>query len=166
MWQAAANINFRGAESPLTADILIGAEVEPEGWAFANVAYETGSKERLKPILQSLICLNPLKRWKVGFDGDLKSYDLRYTIAHEIGHAIGLDHPAAGAQIMGYRYEEEFRDLQPGDVAGAVLLYGPRRAETAIAHANPGTRRRSPIAQIPTKLWGTRAFPKASRPFN
>ena len=126
MWQAAANIDFRAAEAPLTADILIGAEVEPVGWAFANVSYEAGSADSLKPISQSLICLNPLKRWKVGFDGDLKSYDLRYTIAHEIGHAIGLDHPAAGGQIMGYRYEEQFRDLQPGDIAGAVLLYGRR----------------------------------------
>ena len=34
MWQAAANIDFRAAEAPLTADILIGAEVEPVGWAF------------------------------------------------------------------------------------------------------------------------------------
>jgi hypothetical protein len=66
------------------------------------------------PDAQSLICLNPLKRWKVGFDGDLKSYDLRYTIAHEIGRAIGLDHPAADGQIMGCRYEEQFRDLLAG----------------------------------------------------
>ena len=129
MWQAAANINFRAAEVPLTADILIGAEVEPVGWAFANVSYEAGSADSPKSISQSLICLNPLKRWKVGFDGDLKSYDLRYTIAHEIGHAIGLDHPAVDGQIMGYRYEEQFRDLQPGDIAGAVLLYGRRQSQ-------------------------------------
>jgi Matrixin len=164
MWQAAANINFRAAEAPLTADILIGAEFEPVGWAFANVSYEASSKDRPKPILQSLICLNPLRRWKVGFDGDLKSYDLRYAIAHEIGHAIGLDHPAADGQIMGHRYEEQFRDLQQGDVAGAVLLYGRRRAETATAHADQPVRlHQPPIVRIPGKPWGTRAFPKASR---
>jgi Matrixin len=162
--QAAANINFRAAEAPLTADILIGAEVEPVGWAFANVSYKASSKDRPKPILRSLICLNPLRRWKVGFNGDLKSYDLRYAIAHEIGHAIGLDHPATGDQIMGYRYEEQFLDLQPGDIAGAVLLYGRRRAETTTAHADQPVRlHRSPIVRIPGKPWGTRAFPKASR---
>src|SRR6476469_2820428 len=126
MWEAAANIEFRAAESSLNADILIGAQLEPAGWAFADVLYEVGSPDQPKAILQSVICLNPLRRWKIGFDGDLKSYDLRYTIAHEIGHAIGLDHPATGGQIMGYRYEEQHRDLQSVDIAGAALLYGRR----------------------------------------
>ena len=52
-------------------------------------------------IRQSLICLNPVKPWKVGFDGNLKVYDIRHTIAHEIGHAIGLDHPGASGSLMG-----------------------------------------------------------------
>ena len=41
MWQAAANIGFREAADPAKADILIGAQLEPEGWAFANVFYDT-----------------------------------------------------------------------------------------------------------------------------
>jgi hypothetical protein len=126
MWQAAANISFRKAAPDEAADILIGAQADPEGWAFADVFYNTGPGGHVKPISRALICLNPLKRWKVGFDGNLKVYDLRYTLAHEIGHAIGLDHPDGGSQIMGYRYLEQFRDLQAGDVAGAVRLYGQR----------------------------------------
>ena len=34
---------------------------------------------------------------------------------------------------MGFRYEEEFRELQPGDVAGAALLYGRHLPETLTA---------------------------------
>ena len=49
------------------------------------------------------------------------------AIAHEIGHAIGLDHPEPHGQIMSMRYHEEFRTLQAGDVSGAVRIYGPRR---------------------------------------
>ena len=34
---------------------------------------------------------------------------------------------------MDFRYEERFRAPQPGDIAGAVALYGPSRALTAAA---------------------------------
>ena len=157
MWEAAANIDFREAGNAATADILIGAQLEPEGWAFANVFYDTLSSEPVKPISRALICLNPLKRWKIGFDGDLRTYDLRYTLAHEIGHTIGLDHPSGGGEIMGYRYEERFRALQPGDIAGAVLLYGKRRPDSIRAAASPWGHGRRP-AGLYAKRWGARAF--------
>ncbi len=87
MWEAAADLLFREATGNAPADILIGAQGEPEGWAFADVFYDAASPEPIKPISRALVCLNPLRPWKVGFDGDLKSYDIRYTVAHEIGHA-------------------------------------------------------------------------------
>src|SRR5262245_51415279 len=89
MWEAAANIVFKEVPEGAPADILIGAQTEPDGWAFADVFYETGSAAEVRPITQALVCLNPVRPWKIGFDGDLKTYDLRYTLAHEIGHAIG-----------------------------------------------------------------------------
>ena len=163
MWEAVSNIAFREAPSADKADILIGAQVDPEGWAFADVFYDVSSPDAVKPISKALICLNPTKRWKIGFDGDFKVYDLRYTIAHEIGHAIGLDHPNGAGQIMGYRYEERFRALQPGDIAGAVLLYGARLPEAVIVandqsapeagHASSSVRRYSRRSGM-----GTRAF--------
>jgi hypothetical protein len=159
MWEAVTNIGFREAVDPAQADILIGAQLEPEGWAFANVFYDTLSTEPVKPISRALICLNPEKRWKVGFDGDLRTYDVRYTIAHEIGHTIGLDHPSGAGQIMGYRYEETFRELQTGDISGAVLLYGRRQPDSVLAAAEPPSqaRRVSPV-RLYAKRWGTRAF--------
>lgn len=125
MWEAAANIRFREASDGEAANILIGTQADPEGWAFADVFYDSGAAEKVKPISLALVCLNPRKAWKVGFNGDLRVYDLRYTLAHEIGHAIGLDHPNSPGQIMGYRYEESFRQLQVGDISGAAALYGP-----------------------------------------
>jgi hypothetical protein len=169
MWEEVSDISFREAASPEQADILIGAQADPEGWAFADVFYDVSSPDAVKPISRSLICLNPTKRWKIGFDGDFKVYDLRYTIAHEIGHAIGLDHPAGGGQIMAYRYEESFRALQPGDVAGAVLLYGARQPAPAVIAADQspigrGLESSSRVRQSSKRSGtGTRAFTAPAR---
>jgi predicted Zn-dependent protease len=52
----------------------------------------------------------------------------RYALLHEIGHAIGLDHPDASDEVMSFRYTERFRTLQAGDIHGAVQIYGPRKS--------------------------------------
>lgn len=159
LWEEVANITFREAPAGTPPDILIGAQVEPEGWAFADVFYDTASVEPVKPISRALVCLNPLRAWKIGFDGDLKRYDLRYTFAHEIGHAIGLDHPHGGDQIMGYRYEERFRTLQEGDIRGAIALYGGAR-DVAIDQAqfDPGQAVGSAPDRHFAKRSGTRSL--------
>lgn len=128
LWSAAADLRFERVEDPDRADILIGAQARPRGRAYANVDFKAAPGARIGVLERSLICLNPVHKWKIGFDGDLSVYDLRYTLAHEIGHAIGLDHPGAGGSLMGYRYDEKVHGLQPGDIAGAALLYGVRRA--------------------------------------
>src|SRR3546814_456756 len=137
MWQAAADIRFRRVEDQDAAQILIGAQATPRGIAFADVAYNPTASAGIRRISRSLICLNPQKPWKVGFGGDVTVYDLRYAIAHEAGHAIGLDHPSPSGQLMSFRYDELFRDLQPGDVAGVVALYGPRHAATTSVRPSP-----------------------------
>jgi hypothetical protein len=130
-WSAVADITFvPGREA--AADILVGAEAEPRGRAFTNVFRSPGAGSGPVAIARSVICLNPSEPWKVGFNGDLAVYDLRYALTHEIGHAIGLDHPGKPGELMDFRYREEFSSLQGGDRAGVVKLYGPR---TTIASA-------------------------------
>jgi len=134
MWEKVADITFRETDDTAGAGILIGAQGVPVGRAFTNVTLKPGTGER-KIIARSLICLNPKQPWKIGFDGRLGVYDLRYTLAHEIGHAIGLDHPSAAGQLMSYRYDEKQTGLQAGDIHGAVLLYGSRPATRGFATA-------------------------------
>lgn len=131
-WENVANIRFEETSTLADAGILIGADAKARGRAFTNVALRDVTPGATVPavgaIRQSLICLNPRRPWKIGFDGNLDVYDVRFTVAHEIGHAIGLDHPGPAGQLMSFRYDEGSHGLQPGDVAGAVALYGTRTA--------------------------------------
>lgn len=123
-WERAAGLSFHEVSDAQDADIVLGAQGRPRGRAFANVSYAPGSEEGVRAIEQALVCLNPDHEWKVGFDGDTDVYDIRYTLIHEIGHAIGLDHPGASGQVMAFRYTEDFDELQSGDLRGVQLLYG------------------------------------------
>lgn len=147
MWQSVAGIRFRRVDDPNAAQILIGAQAKPHGVAFADVSYNPTGDGKVRSIRRSLVCLNPQTPWKVGFGDDLSIYDLRYALAHEIGHAIGLDHPSPSGQLMSFRYDEQFRELQPGDVAGAIALYG--LAERAVADvAVPASIGLAPVAPV------------------
>jgi hypothetical protein len=134
VWSSAADIQFEPA-SAQTAEILIGAQGEPSGRAFTNVAHAAGPAAGTRSITRSVICLNPDRKWKVGFDGDLTVYDLRYTLEHEIGHAIGLDHPGVPGVLMDFRYREKIDAPQVADIAGAIALYGERHAAPPAAVA-------------------------------
>lgn len=125
-WSGAADIAFVPAP-PAKADILIGAQANPIGRAFTNVESRPAEGGGIGTIVSSTICLNPEQRWKIGFDRNLAIYDLRYTLMHELGHAIGLDHPGTSEALMDFRYSEAFSSLQAGDRAGAEELYGPAR---------------------------------------
>ena len=147
-WLAAAGIAFVEVRDPLQANIVVGAQDFPVGRAFTNLSYlsghgilpvekalggpgpsaqagETDASGAIGGIEQSYVCLNPGMRWKTGFDGDLNVYDLRHTFTHEIGHAIGLDHPGSTGAIMAYRYDEHVRELQASDIEAVQRLYGP-----------------------------------------
>lgn len=154
LWEDVSGLTFEEVASVGEADIVIGSQSAPRGYAFTNVRHagevlrpplivsgdsrglgKPGSRAaggqgaaaapRVSRITEAAVCLNPAHLWKVGFDGDLGTYDLRYTFAHEIGHAIGLDHHIQDPSIMHFKYSEKFRGLQVGDIAGAKWLYGP-----------------------------------------
>jgi len=160
VWQRAAGLSFHRVGDAHDADIVIGAQGRPRGWAFTNVSYAPDPQEGVRAIDQALICLNPERAWKVGFDGDKKAYDIRYTLIHEIGHAIGLDHPGPSGQVMGYRYTESFDGLQPGDLRGVRRLYGHRYGTddgpadgfgTELAETPAGEQRPSPERSLFTR---------------
>ena len=123
MWSRAADIRFRPAGAGERPDILIGAQGVPRRIAFANVWHDAAAaRGGIAPLTRATICFNPEQRWSA--DGR-RGLDLRSVLAHEIGHAIGLDHPGASGALMAYGVSGDIRALLPGDAAGAMALYGP-----------------------------------------
>lgn len=128
-WQKHVNVVFRPAKETETPMIVIGASLERRGIAFTDLilAARSSTPTATREIRGSMICLNPDKPWKIGFDGNVERYDLEHVLAHEIGHVLGLDHPSALGHVMSFRYTEGNRELTTGDRLGAIQLYGARR---------------------------------------
>jgi hypothetical protein len=126
MWSAGADLAFRPARPGEAPDILIGAQGKPRRIAFANVWHDPARASRgVAPLVRATICLNPRLPWADEASASATAFDLGTVLAHEIGHAIGLDHPGATGALMGYRNHGDIDRLMSGDVAGAVALYGP-----------------------------------------
>ncbi len=128
-WEAISGVRFEKAADPANANILIGIDLGTHGWAHADVKTE-GAGGAIDVITRGLVCLNTEKSWKIGFGADPQAQDIKYTLTHEIGHAIGLNHASPHGQVMSFNYTEDFNDLQPGDIAGAQALYGAPASST------------------------------------
>ena len=142
MWQSSADLRFVPAKSVRDADILFSAEAEAAGIAFADVTFDSSSLRTVSRLKRGIVCLNPTVRWSTAHEprddsttggSEHTGYRLRYTLAHEIGHVLGLDHPGPEGELMSFEYGQERDGLGQGDVAGITLLYGRRSAVRELA---------------------------------
>lgn len=93
--------------------------------------------------------------WKIGSGGP--GFNLFQVLAHELGHALGLDHTAVPGSLMNPFYSEAFTGPQADDIAGMQFIYGapvttevPEPAGLAMLGfalaATVAGRRRQPVA--------------------
>lgn len=89
--------------------------------------------------------------WDIGFAGG--GFSIFQVVAHELGHALGLEHTGVPNSLMNPFYTEAFSGPQSDDIAGMQALYGLRVANDVpepttlalmgLALAALGLRRRS-----------------------
>ncbi len=131
MWSDVANIRFVPAKNATTADILISAEALPDGLAYADVTPASSNEQAIGHITKGIVCLNPNLHWTAAAPANPANdaehrgpHRLKYILAHEIGHVLGLDHPSPKGELMSFEYNADMNGLQPGDIAGIIALYG------------------------------------------
>lgn len=146
-WHQIAGIEFVEVEADSDASLLLGVQSRARGIAYADVVAESNDDAAFGNIREAVICLNPNLIWNFGFDGNISTRDVRYVALHEIGHAIGLDHVRGRRPtVMNFRYTETFSGLQPGDIAGARLLYGPSQPVRTEFVTRPATETLTPVS--------------------
>jgi hypothetical protein len=136
VWSAAAAVSFTEIANPLRADIVIGAQAGSDGAAFTNIVDGKLQRGLIGAIDRATVCLDAKVPWELEVDGDPKTYNVRYVVAHEIGHAIGLDHAGRARGLMGFAYLERMASktevrLAASDIDAVTELYGPARRVVA-----------------------------------
>lgn len=126
-WSAVADIQFvQVADSGLPfnaagagADIRIGAHAfdGPNG-TLAHGFYPPANGVTAAGDIH----FDSAELWKIGFGGP--GFDIFQVAAHEIGHAIGLNHTGVANSLMNPFYTEAFSGLQADDIAGGQFIYG------------------------------------------
>ncbi|MFO1189412.1 MAG: matrixin family metalloprotease [Alphaproteobacteria bacterium] len=127
-WEAVANIDFTMVADPGvgwldagadTVDIrLTGHAFDGAGGILAHGFYPPVNGGAAAGDIH----FDTAETWKIGFGG--AGFDIFQVAAHEIGHAIGLDHTGVPGSLMNPFYTEAFSGLQADDIAGALFIYG------------------------------------------
>lgn len=130
-WSAVADITFVevadlgeafNAATQLSGDIRLGAHTfDGPGGTLAHGYFPPVNGASAAGDIHFDIA----ETWKVGFGGP--GFDIFQVMAHEIGHAIGLDHTGVPNSLMNPFYTEAFLGLQADDIAGAQFIYGARQ---------------------------------------
>jgi Matrixin len=132
-WETAAGVNILGNHSStgvLPSTTLDGVNAiafgNAGGGGTVAVTYVWGS--RRTPILEFDQIYGNNWDWTTGSGSSADAFDFANVATHEIGHAVGLDHPGNSCtEETMYAYvdfgETKKRTLNAGDILGVQALY-------------------------------------------
>ena len=126
MWSSVANLTFvqvaddgnpfNGPTS--SGDIRIGLAFDGPGGTLAHGFYPPNNGNTAAGDIHFDIA----ELWKIGFGGG--GFDIVQVLAHELGHALGLNHTNVANSLMNPFYSEAFYGPQTDDIAGMQFIYG------------------------------------------
>jgi len=144
--RAGTAFNFK-ADAASTNEFLLGTVSGASTLASTRIEYDSTNRMR-----RFTMTFNSAVQWSP--TGEAGKFDLENVTAHELGHALGLNHPtvaACGEQTMWASAgagETKKRTLEAGDKAGAVALYA---AVSGTPGTTPGTTP-PPPPPVPTAV--------------
>jgi hypothetical protein len=129
-WSSVANINFVqvadageafNSSTQLSGDIRLGGHaMDGAGGTLAHGFFPPVNSYSAAGDIH----FDTAETWKIGFGGT--GFDIFSVLAHELGHAIGLDHETSVVALMNPYYSESIYGPQADDIAGAQYIYGAR----------------------------------------
>ena len=131
-WAAVADITFTQTSQPNrpdSIDFTFGTLDGPGGTLAEGYLPDDVNSSRIAGDIQ----FDAAEVWEVGNALGWSAMDLVYTAAHEIGHALGLDHSNVAGSLMAPTItpDAQFTGLAPTDVASILALYAPARLTTS-----------------------------------
>ncbi|MCI4625350.1 MAG: matrixin family metalloprotease [Candidatus Magnetoovum sp. WYHC-5] len=119
---------------PCTQDYINGFALSDthcsQPWDSATLAV-TRTWYNKNEMIEADIIVNTGIDWAVFYGpGNRIAYDFRRVVAHELGHALGIDHSDTTNALMYYRYQDEVYTQQEDDINALTALYGSSNATT------------------------------------
>lgn len=128
MWSSVSNLNFiQNTWAPESQIINIGASSIDGQWGILGQGgYNYTNAGGFWHIVGGVVDMDLNENWDsmIGNGNPGRTFDFFTVAAHEVGHALGLDHSGHGNDLMYPYYTGEKTWVSVGDVANIQSLYG------------------------------------------